>query len=106
MHVPLTDSHDSPMTVRAPIVPSAENLYFVGDAARVVEPFTGEGIFYALASGELAATHIFSAIKNGAKNHRSFAREHAALYAILCCVAIIAVFAPLATARYRRVASK
>jgi ABC transporter DrrB family efflux protein len=32
--------------------------------------------------------------------------EHAALYAILCCVAIIAIFAPLATARYRRVASK
>ncbi|MFJ1768344.1 ABC transporter permease [Amycolatopsis sp. NPDC088138] len=32
--------------------------------------------------------------------------EHAALYSILCCVAIIAVFAPLATARYRKVASK
>ena len=32
--------------------------------------------------------------------------EHAALYAILCCVAIIVIFAPLATARYRRVASK
>jgi ABC-2 type transport system permease protein len=32
--------------------------------------------------------------------------EHAALYATLCCVAIIAIFAPLATARYRRVASR
>ncbi|MEV7097857.1 ABC transporter permease [Amycolatopsis sp. NPDC051045] len=32
--------------------------------------------------------------------------ENAALYAILCCVAIIAIFAPLATAQYRRVASK
>ncbi|MEV6446794.1 ABC transporter permease [Amycolatopsis sp. NPDC051716] len=32
--------------------------------------------------------------------------ENAALYAILCCLAIIAIFAPLATARYRRVASK
>jgi ABC-2 type transport system permease protein len=32
--------------------------------------------------------------------------EHAALYSILCCVVIIAVFAPLATARYRKVASK
>jgi ABC transporter DrrB family efflux protein len=32
--------------------------------------------------------------------------ENAALYSILCCVAIIAIFAPLATARYRRVASK
>lgn len=32
--------------------------------------------------------------------------EHAALYAILCCVGIILVFAPLAAMRYRRVASK
>jgi ABC-2 type transport system permease protein len=32
--------------------------------------------------------------------------ENAALYSILCCVVIIAVFAPLATARYRKVASK
>ncbi|WP_236791526.1 ABC transporter permease [Amycolatopsis sp. GM8] len=32
--------------------------------------------------------------------------EHAALYAVLCCVAIIAIFAPLATLKYRRVASK
>ena len=30
------------------------------DAARVVEPFTGEGIYYALASGELAADAIVS----------------------------------------------
>jgi ABC-type multidrug transport system permease subunit len=32
--------------------------------------------------------------------------QHAALYAVLCCLALIAIFAPLATARYRRVASK
>jgi ABC transporter DrrB family efflux protein len=32
--------------------------------------------------------------------------EHAALYSTVCCVVIIAIFAPLATARYRRVASK
>lgn len=32
--------------------------------------------------------------------------EHAALYAVLSCVAIIAIFAPLSVARYRRVASK
>lgn len=35
-----------------------ENLFFIGDAARVVEPFTGEGIYYALRSGELAASAI------------------------------------------------
>jgi ABC-type polysaccharide/polyol phosphate export permease len=32
--------------------------------------------------------------------------EHAAPYAILCCGAIIAIFAPLATARFKRVASR
>lgn len=32
--------------------------------------------------------------------------ENAALYSILCCAAIIAIFAPLAAARYKRVASR
>ncbi|MDB6150729.1 MAG: Geranylgeranyl reductase [Chthoniobacter sp.] len=40
---------------RAPLPPRLDNLLLVGDAARVVEPFTGEGIYYALASGALAA---------------------------------------------------
>lgn len=41
---------------RAPIPPAPlPGLFLAGDAARVVEPFTGEGIFYALRSGQLAA---------------------------------------------------
>ena len=32
--------------------------FLTGDAARVVEPFTGEGIYYALRSGQLAAAAI------------------------------------------------
>ena len=32
--------------------------------------------------------------------------DHAALYTVVCCLVIIGIFAPLATARYRRVASK
>jgi len=47
----------TPLT-REPISPAQPTLFFVGDAARVVEPFTGEGIYYALASGELAAKAI------------------------------------------------
>lgn len=41
---------------RAAVPPagSAAGLFAVGDAARVVEPFTGEGIYYALATGALA----------------------------------------------------
>jgi len=47
----------TPLT-RESISPAQPSLFFVGDAARVVEPFTGEGIYYALASGELAARAI------------------------------------------------
>jgi flavin-dependent dehydrogenase len=57
-------------------------LFFIGDAARVVEPFTGEGIYYALRSGELAAEAITQVLKD--KNIHSarsqFARKHRAMY--------------------------
>lgn len=43
---------------RTPILAGQGSLFLVGDAARVVEPFTGEGIYYALASAELAAKAI------------------------------------------------
>jgi geranylgeranyl reductase family protein len=47
----------TPLT-RESICPAQPSLFFVGDSARVVEPFTGEGIYYAIASGELAAKAI------------------------------------------------
>lgn len=59
---------------RDPVSPMHPNLLLVGDAARVVEPFTGEGIYYALASGELAAQHIISGNLDG------YSRAHAQLY--------------------------
>ena len=37
---------------------------YIGDAARVVEPLTGEGILYALQSGTLAADAISTAAAN------------------------------------------
>ena len=43
---------------RTAISAGQSSLFLVGDAARVVEPFTGEGIYYALASAELAAKAI------------------------------------------------
>jgi geranylgeranyl reductase family protein len=45
--------------MRSPILAGQGSLFLVGDAARVVEPFTGEGIYYALASAELASKAIF-----------------------------------------------
>lgn len=37
-----------------------DSVYFVGDAAGLVEPLTGEGIYYALQSGKYAAESIMS----------------------------------------------
>ncbi len=59
---------------RKAVHPAHDGLLLVGDAARVVEPFTGEGIFYALASGELAARHVI------AGDLPSYAATHARLY--------------------------
>jgi len=71
----------TPLT-RAPIAAAHRSLFLVGDAARVVEPFTGEGIYYALASGELAAKSIISQ-HNGrdeAEVAAAYSAAHASLY--------------------------
>ncbi|MBA3650776.1 MAG: NAD(P)/FAD-dependent oxidoreductase [Chthoniobacterales bacterium] len=60
---------------RAALPPGRPDLFLIGDAARVVEPFTGEGIYYALRSGELAAAAIVSG------DHRRYPGEHRKLYA-------------------------
>jgi geranylgeranyl reductase family protein len=71
----------TPLT-RAPVPCAHENLLFIGDAARVVEPFTGEGIYYALRSGELAARAIAKTISGGDQQLalREFARASAEIY--------------------------
>jgi len=71
----------TPLT-RAPVPCAQENLLFIGDAARVVEPFTGEGIYYALRSGELAAGAIAKIIsgKDRQLAFREFARASAEIY--------------------------
>ncbi|HEX4630258.1 MAG TPA: NAD(P)/FAD-dependent oxidoreductase [Chthoniobacterales bacterium] len=70
----------TPLT-REPISPAQPSLFFVGDAARVVEPFTGEGIYYALASGELAAKAI--ALHGNGGNAVDVAIAYAAAHAQL-----------------------
>lgn len=59
---------------RRPIASVDPILLLIGDTARVVEPFTGEGIYYALATGELAARCI---IENRVE---CYARESRELY--------------------------
>src|SRR5213596_77697 len=71
----------TPLT-RSPVPSAHENLFFVGDAARVVEPFTGEGIYYALRSGELAADAITKIIRHADRQSalREFNRACAQMY--------------------------
>ena len=71
----------TPLT-RSPVPSAHENLFFVGDAARVVEPFTGEGIYYALRSGELAAKAVAKIVRgeNRQLAVRNFTRAYSGMY--------------------------
>jgi menaquinone-9 beta-reductase len=84
-HFNVSPSHSwrtiTPLT-RAPLPAAHDHLLFIGDAARVVEPFTGEGIYYALASGELAAKASVRIVRgeNQASVLREFTAAHTSLY--------------------------
>jgi geranylgeranyl reductase family protein len=69
----------TPLT-RAAIQTQRPNLMYIGDAARVVEPLTGEGILYALQSGTLAADAISSAATNSSDPAVIYAQEHQKVY--------------------------
>ncbi len=71
----------TPLT-RAPISSRTPRLFLVGDAARVVEPLTGEGIYYAIRSGEVAAPAINRVIhgENPSAIAADYGRQHAQLY--------------------------
>ena len=71
----------TPLT-RSPIPCARENLFFIGDAARVVEPFTGEGIYYALRSSELAANAIVKILRGDDRQLalRNFTRAYCDMY--------------------------
>ncbi len=57
-------------------VAARDGLFLLGDAARVVEPFTGEGIYYAMRSAELAADTVLSA----PDPETAYRRAHAEMY--------------------------
>ena len=57
-------------------VPAKKRVFLVGDALRVMEPFTGQGIFFALRTGELAA----DALVNSQRPEAFYAAAVARLY--------------------------
>jgi flavin-dependent dehydrogenase len=71
----------NPIT-RAPACAGSGRVWLLGDAARVVEPFTGEGITFALSTGLLAAE---AALTGFARNDfagalAGYSRSHRRLY--------------------------
>src|SRR5438477_2569528 len=96
----------TPLT-RAPVSVAHENLFFIGDAARVVEPFTGEGIYYAVRSGQLAANAIVKILRGERPALRQFVRAHRAMYRGRLWVnrlARTAVLSPKTASRFVQVA--
>ena len=71
----------TPLT-RVALLPAHDKLFMVGDAARVVEPFTGEGIYYALRSGELAAQAIVKIVRGNydVDPVNEYTQAHVAMY--------------------------
>ena len=65
-------------TLTSKTVLAKNNVLLVGDAAGLVEPFTGEGISYACHSAQLAANAILRAIAAGTRDVTAYAHDVAA----------------------------
>jgi flavin-dependent dehydrogenase len=64
----------SPLT-RAPFGPGGEGVLLAGDAHRVLEPFTGEGIWHALQSGQAVARALLDDTENPGPGYCAALRE-------------------------------
>ena len=74
----------TPISRSQVLAPARDGIYLCGDAARVVEPFTGEGISYALRSGALLADILCTSggltSPPSSLQDRSYRLAHAQLY--------------------------
>jgi flavin-dependent dehydrogenase len=88
--------HTLPLTVSRPS-PAVGRVLLVGDAASLINPFTGEGIYAAIASGVLAGTAALGApdapgptyARALAARFHSQHRQTAALYRIIDSPAVL-----------------
>jgi flavin-dependent dehydrogenase len=69
----------TPLT-RSPIRSDFPGLFFVGDSARVVEPFTGEGILYALRTGLAAGEAIEAGVKHSVDPAALYRQSQSEIY--------------------------
>jgi menaquinone-9 beta-reductase len=69
---PMANLHSAWPVYFAPRRCFGTGFLLVGDAARVTEPVTGEGIFLALRSGQLAAATIAGALREGDESQARF----------------------------------
>ncbi len=67
-------SHHLPLSTARPVQPRGRVL-LAGDAASLINPLTGEGIYYALASGRLAGVAAVTATDPGAAYGDALRRE-------------------------------
>lgn len=58
-----------------PRVVSAARVVLVGDAANLIDPFSGEGIYAAIKSGTLAASHIVRGLQVGDLSLAAYSRQ-------------------------------
>ncbi len=84
----------TPLT-RSALLSTRPNLLYIGDAARVVEPLTGEGILYALQTGALAANAICHATANASDPALFYSAWHTKIYRNRLWVNQLARFAVL-----------
>jgi menaquinone-9 beta-reductase len=59
------DWKGTPLLTRRRIPPAGSRVFCLGDAARFVEPFTGEGMTWALAAGRLVSDFVREALDGG-----------------------------------------
>ncbi|MFL6128228.1 MAG: NAD(P)/FAD-dependent oxidoreductase [Mycobacteriales bacterium] len=68
-------AHHLPLSPGRPAVPGRGRVLLAGDAAGLINPLTGEGIYYALLSGRIAGTAAVGAPTNPLGAYRAGLRE-------------------------------
>ena len=78
LEIPKPTGHPIPIFQGPPPVLSRQRILLAGDAASLVDPFFGEGIYYAVRSGQLAAITLMNIFRNGHRDLSEYDRLVAA----------------------------